>query len=88
MWRLDLNTSYHQTVLNPTLCLIERMKAVGADIERRKTTAPDRFFSHFYCGPENKSPSVSCFEHSLDFVCVCMTGFAGTATAAGASDAQ
>jgi hypothetical protein len=38
------------------------MKAVGADIERRKQNAPDRFFSHFYFGPESKSPSVSDIE--------------------------
>jgi hypothetical protein len=41
--------------MNPTLGLIERMKVIGADIERRKSNAPDRFLSHFYFGPEKDS---------------------------------
>ena len=48
-----------QTLMNPTLGLIERMKVVGADIERRKSNVPDRFFSHFYFGPVKNLHSVS-----------------------------
>ncbi len=50
--------------MNPTSCLIERMKVVGIDIERRKLNVPDRFFSHFYFGPDKSSHSVRCLEHS------------------------
>ena len=35
------------------------MKVVGSDIERRKSNAPDRFFSHFYFGPDKHVASVS-----------------------------
>jgi hypothetical protein len=53
--------------MNPTLGLIERMKVVGADIERRKTNAPDRFFSHFYFGPDKNLHLVSVCWNDTSF---------------------
>ena len=75
-----------QTVMNPTLSLIERMKVVGTDVERRKSNLPDRFFSHFYFGPDKNSTSVSSLRHDESHVRV--TTLAGETVGAIAADAQ
>jgi hypothetical protein len=73
--------------MNPTLSLIERMKVVGTDIERRKSSIPDRFLSHFYFGPDT-SNSVSRFECSSSRARPIVTPFAGQTIGTGAKYTQ
>ncbi len=79
--------NHPQTVMNPTLSLIERMKVVGMDVERRKSAVPDRFFSHFYFGPDKTLASVSCCLIRLQPP-PCVTACPGETVRAGAEYAQ